>query len=71
MRKKVRFIVDKKEDLLQGRTLKYIHSLGMECTIIHLSNILNGNNVCSRLLAKDIVRIARPDKNLEDYFVEE
>lgn len=69
----MKFKKEKKEDLLQGRTIRYLLSNsngknGLECTEIHLYNVLNGKSTCSKYLAKDIVSIARPDKKVEDYF---
>lgn len=67
----MRFKVEKKEELLQGRTITYLWSNGIECSEVHLYNVLNGKSICSKLLARNIVSIARPDKQIEDYFDEE
>lgn len=66
------FKKDKKKELLQGRTLKYLtDNKIIECTSVHLGNILNGKQRCSSLLAQNITKSVSPDAKVEDYFDEE
>ena len=63
----MKFKVEKKEELLQGRSITYIKK-GLECSRVHLYNVLNGKSSCSKYLARDIVSKLKPDKKVEDYF---
>lgn len=63
----MRFKVEKKEELLQGRRIRDLCK-HLECTEVHLYNVLNGKSSCSRYLARDIVSKLRPNKKAEDYF---
>jgi len=64
------FKKEKKKDILQGRTMRYLTNNNIVvCTEVHLSNVLNGKMPCSKLLAKNIVDCVQ-DGKIEDYFVE-
>jgi len=63
----MKFKIEKKEELLQGRSIKYL-SLELECTYVHICNILNGKSSCSKYLARDIVSKMQPNAKVEDYF---
>lgn len=65
------FKKEKKKDILKGRTIRYLVGTGLvECSGVHLSNVLNGKIACSKLLAKNIVEVAQNDAKIEDYFME-
>lgn len=64
--KKLYFNKNKKQELLQGRTIRYLAS-EIDCSEIHLTNILNGKTSCGKYLAKDILRLM-PNATKEDYF---
>ena len=56
-----------KEELLQGRTIKYIaNMIGMSKE--YLTNILNGKTHCSSITASKIASINL--KEIKDYFME-
>lgn len=64
------FKKEKRRNVLKGRTIKYLTSTGkIECSSVHLSNILNAKTPCSSLLAKNIIECVSPDARIEDYFV--
>lgn len=63
----MKFKVEKKEELLQGRRIRDLCKY-LECTEVHLYNVLNGKSSCSKYLARDIVSKLRLDKKIEDYF---
>lgn len=62
------FKAERRDDILQGRTIKYVSERLLECGYAYLSLILQGKQYCSKRLAKDIVAIAGTDAKIEDYF---
>ena len=57
-----------KNEILQGRTARYVANNIIDVHEFYLSNILNGKMGCSKRLAKDIVRCANKDAQISDYF---
>lgn len=48
------FVVKKKEELLNGRTITYLAKNKLFVTREYLTSILNGQRGCSKLLANNI-----------------
>ena len=62
------FKKEKKKSFLKGRTIRYLTRTGIiECSEVHLSNILNGKITCSSLLAKNIAGCV--GEKIEDLFI--
>ncbi len=62
------FIKDKKEELLDGRTIKYLsQKIGVARET--LNEILNGNRKTKKVTAFCIVKSCNADKEIEDYFI--
>lgn len=61
------FKTELKEDLLQGRTIKYV-SKQIEVSLSLFNRLLNGKIGTQKSTAFYIVKSCRPDKELEDYF---
>jgi len=64
------FKKEKKEELLQGRTIRYLAKNKVACTEVHLINVLNGKTPCSYLLAKNILEAVDNTSQIEDFFTE-
>lgn len=61
------FKVEKKEELLQGRTITYLVKNYLKATIPYITDVLNGKRSCSYEMASMIVK-NMSDKEVEDYF---
>ena len=62
------FNTEKKQDILKGRTIRYLADNIVACSEVHLGNILRGETTCSYLLAKNITECAEANAKIEDYF---
>lgn len=64
------FKKEKKDEILQGRTYRYLIRAGLiDCTEVHLGNILNGKTPCSKALSREILSLI-PNATKENYFKE-
>ena len=63
------FKEEKKEDVLQGRTITYLAEKKLFITTAYLCVILNGSRGCSTRLAQSILNCAFDNAKIEDYFV--
>lgn len=62
------FKIEKKEEYLKGRTIRFIAKNILKCSTVHLGNVLNGKSCCSYSFANNI---SNSDfKTVEYYFVE-
>ena len=64
------FDTTKKQEVLKGRTSRFIAKDLLHCSEVHLRNVLNGKSGCSYRLAKDLVQCISDDARVEDYFKE-
>lgn len=62
------FITEKKDEVLQGRTGKYIANNVLYINNCYFSRVLNGKCGCSKLLAHNIANCVSRDAKIEDYF---
>lgn len=62
------FKAECKDEVLQGRTLKYVAEKLLECGYCYLSLVLKGKKHCSKRLAKDIIALVDENAKIEDYF---
>lgn len=61
-----KFKVEKKQEILSGRTVTFLAKQKLFITSSYLTAILNGTRGCSRTLAMNIVNLV--DGKVEDYF---
>ena len=62
------FIKEKKEELLDGRTIKYLaNKIGI--ARVTLNEILNGNRNTTKVTAFCIVKSCKIDSEIEEYFI--
>ena len=62
-----RFKKEMKKEFLQGRTITYVaEKIGI--TRVHLTNVLNQRDNCSKLVAFCVVKSVYPEKEIADYF---
>ena len=62
-----KFKIEKKEELLDGRTVTFLAKEKLFITNSYLNAILNGTRGCSRTLAMNIVKLVN-NAELEDFF---
>lgn len=67
-RNKYLFKKEKKEDLLQGRSITFVAKNRVGISQQYLTNILNGKLHCSYIIAKKIANSYSVNTKLEDYF---
>lgn len=61
------FKIDKKEELLSGRTIKYVASkIGI--SIDHLSKLLKGKHHCSKAVAYCLTKLCNENYEIEYFF---
>ncbi len=58
-----------REEVLQGRSIKYLSNKILNITPVYLSNILNGKIGCSKRLAIQILKCVTDNEDLENYFI--
>ena len=63
------FKKEAREDVLKGRTIRYVAINDLMITEVYLSNILNGIKGCSYRLARDICKYISPEASIEKYFI--
>lgn len=61
-----KFKVEKKQEILSGRTVTFLAKQKLFITSSYLTAILNGTRGCSRTLAMNVVNLV--DGKVEDYF---
>ena len=61
-----KFKVEKKQEILSGRTVTFLAKQKLFITSSYLTAILNGTRGCSRTLAMNVVKLV--DGKVEDYF---
>ena len=62
-----KFKVEKKQEILSGRTVTFLAKQKLFITSSYLTAILNGTRGCSRTLAMNIVKLVN-NAELEDFF---
>lgn len=58
-----------RDEVLQGRSIRYMSQKLLNITPVYLSNVLNGKIGCSKRLAIQIVNCVTDNENLENYFI--
>lgn len=66
---KYTFKQEKKEQVLQGRTIKYLAKNEIDISKEYLTNILNGKTHCSKAIANRIIECIGKELKTEDYFI--
>lgn len=61
------FRIEKRKDVLKGRTIRYLANNIIHCSEVHLGNILKGKITCSYSMAKNITGSIYPDGKVENY----
>ena len=61
-----KFKIEKKQEILGGRTATYLANENLFITKSYLTAILNGTRGCSRTLAMNIVKLV--NGKVEDFF---
>lgn len=61
------FKVEKKEEYLQGRTIKYLANI-VGIAREYMTSILSANRNCSKMVAYCIVKAGNKENEIEDYF---
>lgn len=64
----MKFKKEKKEELLAGRTVKYVAENVTHCTPMYLGRVLNGKDTCSYTMAKILTEIDATNKEINYYF---
>lgn len=61
------FKTEKKEEILQGRTIKYLAEKILFSTPAYITDVLNGRRSCSYALANHMVRCINKE-DINEYF---